>query len=235
VLIGRTSLSIALIGQGAIGQWITERLDPKPMIVKRGDKLPSVDLVVELAGHGALQQYGVAVLEQGSDLIITSIGALADRALWESLQKAARRSKILLPAGAIAGIDALSAAKRGGLTSVRYSSRKPPASFGENLSSDRETVLFEGNARDAALQFPKNANVAATIALAGIGFDNTEVRIVADPTVTQNIHILEAEGAFGSFSMRIAGKPLPGNPRSSSLTAMSVLRCIENRDLAIVL
>jgi aspartate dehydrogenase len=228
-------LSIALIGQGAIGQWVTERLDPRPVIVKRGDKLPRVDLVVEVAGHGALQHYGIAALRQGSDLIIASIGALADQALWESLQNAATQSKILLPAGAIAGIDALSAAKRGGLTSVHYSSRKPPASLGENLPTDRETVLFEGNARDAALQFPKNANVAATIALAGIGFDNTEVRIVADPKVTQNVHILEAEGAFGSFAMRIAGKPLPGNPRSSSLTAMSVLRCIENRDLAIVL
>jgi aspartate dehydrogenase len=228
-------LSIALIGQGAIGQWITERLDPKPMIVKRGDKLPFVDLVVEVAGHGALQQYGIAALKQGSDLIIASVGALADQALWESLQNAATKSKILLPAGAVAGIDALSAAKRGGLTSVRYSSRKPPASLGENLPTDRETVLFEGNARDAALQFPKNANVAATIALAGIGFDDTEVRIVADPTVTKNVHILEVEGTFGSFAMRISGKPLPGNPKSSSLTAMSVLRCIENRDLAIVL
>jgi aspartate dehydrogenase len=228
-------LSIALIGQGAIGQWITERLDPKPMIVKRGDKLPRVDLVVEVAGHGALQQYGIAALKQGSDLIIASVGALADQALWESLQNAATKSKILLPAGAVAGIDALSAAKRGGLTSVRYSSRKPPASLGENLPVGRETVLFEGNARDAALQFPKNANVAATIALAGIGFDSTEVRIVADPTVTQNVHILEVEGTFGSFTMRISGKPLPVNPKSSSLTAMSVLRCIENRDLAIVL
>jgi aspartate dehydrogenase len=228
-------LSIALIGQGAISQWITERLDPKPVIVKRGDKLPGVDLVVEVAGHGALQQYGIAALKQGSDLIIASVGALADQALWESLQIAATKSKILLPAGAVAGIDALSAAKRGGLTSVRYSSRKPPASLGETLPADRETILFEGNARDAALQFPKNANVAATIALAGIGFDSTEVRIVADPTVTQNVHILEVEGTFGSFAMRISGKPLSGNPKSSSLTAMSVLRCIENRDLAIVL
>jgi aspartate dehydrogenase len=228
-------LSIALIGQGAIGQWIVERLDPKPMIVKRDDKLPRVDLVVEVAGHSALRQYGIAALEQGSDLIITSIGALADQALWDSLQNAATKSKILLPAGAVAGIDALSAARRGGLTSVRYSSRKPPASLGENLPLNRDTIIFEGNARDAALQFPKNANVAATIALAGIGFDKTEVRIVADHTVTQNVHILEAEGAFGSFVMRIAGKPLLGNPKSSSLTAMSVLRCIENRDLTIVL
>lgn len=228
-------MSIALIGKGAIGHWIAERLTPRPIVVGRGDSLPRVDLVVEVAGHGALAQYGVAALEQGSDLIIASIGALADQRLWDALQRAATRSKILLTAGAIAGIDALSAAKRGGLTSVRYAARKPPASLGVGLSNAHETVLFEGNARDAALKFPKNANVAATIALAGIGFERTEVRIVADPAVTQNVHVLEAEGAFGQFSMRIAGRPLAGNPSSSSLTAMSVLRCIENRSLAIVL
>lgn len=228
-------MTVALIGRGAIGSWIAERLDPKPVIVGRGDRLPQVDVVVEVAGHGALADYGVAALRQGSDLVIASIGALADEQLWDRLQSAATRSRILLPAGAVAGIDALSAARRGGLDQVRYSSRKPPASLSESLPTDRETIVFQGNAREAALRFPKNANVAATIALAGLGFEATEVRIVADPTITQNIHTLEASGAFGSFSMSIAGRPLPGNPKSSSLTAMSVLRCIENRVSDVVL
>jgi len=228
-------MKIALIGLGAIGSWLEARLDPKPVIIRRGDALPMADVVVEVAGHGALAQYGVAALKQGSDLVITSIGALADQALWLSLQQAATRSKILLPAGAVAGIDALAAARLGGLDQVRYSSRKPPASLSDTLPLDRESVVFEGNARDAALQFPKNANVAATIALAGIGFEKTEVRIIADPALTQNVHVLEATGNFGTFTMTIAGRPLPGNPKSSSLTAMSLLRCIENRQSAIVL
>jgi aspartate dehydrogenase len=228
-------MKIALIGVGAIGCWLHERLDPKPIVVCRGDALPMADVVVEVAGHGALAQYGVAALEQGSDLVIASIGALADEALWLSLQQAATHSKILLPAGAVAGIDALAAARLGGLDSVRYSSRKPPASLSDTLPLDRESVVFEGNARDAALQFPKNANVAATIALAGIGFEKTEVRIIADPTLTQNVHVLEATGNFGTFTMTIAGRPLPGNPKSSSLTAMSLLRCIQNRQSSIVL
>jgi aspartate dehydrogenase len=229
-------MKIALIGLGAIGSWIEERLDPKPLIVRRGDALPMVDIVVEVASHAALAQYGAAALQQGSDLVIASIGALADETLWQSLQQAAAtRAKILLPAGAVAGIDALAAARLGGLDSVRYSSRKPPASLSEALPPDRESIVFEGNARDAALQFPRNANVAATIALAGIGFEKTEVRIIADPTPTQNVHVLEARGAFGSFSMAIAGRPLPGNPKSSNLTAMSVLRCIQNRQSSIVL
>ncbi|SDT53947.1 aspartate dehydrogenase [Bradyrhizobium canariense] len=228
-------MKIALIGVGAIGSWLQERLDPKPVVVRRGDALPMADVVVEVAGHAALAQYGVAALRQGSDLVIASIGALADEALWVSLQQAATRAKILLPAGAVAGIDALAAARLGGLDSVRYSSRKPPASLSNTLPLDRESVVFEGNARDAALQFLKNANVAATIALAGIGFEKTEVRIIADPTLTQNVHVLEASGAFGTFTMNIAGRPLPGNPRSSSLTAMSLLRCIQNRQSSIVL
>jgi aspartate dehydrogenase len=228
-------MKIALIGFGAIGSWIEARLDPKPLIVRRGDPLPMADLVVEVAGHAALAQYGAAALGQGSDLVIASIGALADEALWDALQQAATSAKILLPAGAVAGIDALAAARLGGLDTVRYSSRKPPASLSDALPTDRESIVFEGHARDAALRFPKNANVAATIALAGIGFEKTEVRIIADPTLTQNVHVLEASGAFGSFAMTIAGRPLPGNPKSSSLTAMSLLRCIQNRQSAIVL
>ncbi|WP_299822615.1 aspartate dehydrogenase domain-containing protein [uncultured Jannaschia sp.] len=94
-------------------------------------------------------------------------------------------------------------------------------------------MLLDGTAREAALAFPKSSNVAATVALAGLGFDNTEVRVIADPAVSSNIHTIDAEGAFGSFSFRIEGLPLPDNPRSSSLTAMSILREIRNFGSAI--
>jgi aspartate dehydrogenase len=228
-------MKIALIGGGAIGTWLSERLDPKPEIVRRGEKLPAADVVVEAAGHEALTHYGTAALDQGSDLVVVSIGALAHQELWDSLRAAARCSKIILPAGAVVGIDALAAARHGGVDEVFYAARKPPASLSSTLPTDKETVVFEGNAREAALAFPKNANVAATIALAGVGFDDTRVRIVADPTVTENIHELKVRGAFGSFSMRVAGRPLPSNPKTSSLSAMSVLRCIENRQSAIVI
>lgn len=228
-------MKIAMIGSGAIGTWLAQRLDPKPEIIRRGDRLCAADVVVEAAGHEALAHYGVAALKQGSDLVIVSIGALAHEQLWNDLMAAAKRSKIILPSGAVAGIDALAAARRGGLDDVAYSARKPPASLSNTLPTDRETVVFEGNAREAALKFPKNANVAATIALAGVGFEATRVRIVADPTISENIHELEARGAFGSFAMKIAGRPLPSNPKTSSLSAMSVLRCIENRQSAIVI
>jgi aspartate dehydrogenase len=232
---GGAGMKVAIIGCGAIGTWLAQRLGSKSEVIRRGDKLPTADVVVEAAGHEALAHYGVTALKQGSDLVVVSIGALAHDELWSDLQAAATRSKIILPAGAVVGIDALSAARRGGLDEVSYSARKPPASLSSGLPTDRETVVFEGNARQAALEFPKNANVAATIALAGVGFEATRVRIVADPKISENIHELEVRGAFGSFAMSIAGRPLPTNPKTSSLSAMSVLRCIENRQSAIVI
>ena len=102
----------------------------------------------------------------------------------------------------------------------------------ERLDLDTLTsaaVHFDGTARQAATQYPKNANVAAAVALAGLGFDHTRAVLIADPGIDANIHEIEARGAFGSFSFRIEGKALPDNPRSSALAAMSVISAIERR------
>ena len=134
-------------------------------------------------------------------------------------------------------MDALSAARQGGLESVVYSGIKPakawtgtPAEELCDLSALHEPMaFFEGGARDAAMRFPKNANVAATVALAGIGFDETKVRLVADPGAAGNTHYIEAKGAFGTFEFTICGAPLPDNPKSSAMTAMSALRFVRNQ------
>ena len=146
---------------------------------------------------------------RGFDLLVISVGALAEPALLERLKTAAREgnSRMLLPAGAIGGIDAIAAMRLGGLTSVRYRSRKPPAAWrgspAEKVADlDKltgRTVLYRGTAGEAALLYPQNANVAAAVALAGLGFDKTEVELVADPDAPGNVHEIEAEGAAGPF------------------------------------
>lgn len=200
-------------------------------------------LVVEAAGHGGLAEHGAAVLEAGSDLVVVSAGALADRALYVKLLAAAEKgkAKLLIVAGAVGGIDALAAARQGGLARVRYTSRKPPKAWkgtpAEKIADLAklavETVLYTGRADEAARSYPQNANVCATIALAGAGWDKTEVTLVADPAVEGNVHQIEAEGAFGRMTVEMRGKPLPDNPKTSSLAALSVLRAIRNRASAV--
>lgn len=199
----------------------------------------ALDLAIDCAGHGGLKEHAPALLAGGVDLITVSNGALADAGLAVALEDAAKSggARLELLSGAVGGIDALAAAKIGGLSQVTYVGRKPPKGWmgtpaEENLDLDNLTepaVHFEGSAREAALRYPKNANVAATIALAGIGLEETRVRLIADPTSDANCHEIEAEGTFGRFSFRIEGKALPDNPKSSALTAMSVVRAVLNR------
>src|SRR3954468_15146717 len=138
-------------------------------------------LVAEVAGPSAVGEHGGAVLRSGVDCLVISIGALADPALLARLRSAAQdgNSRILLPAGAIGGIDAIAAMRVAGLTSVRYRSRKPPAAWRGSPAEKvfalatlaKPAVLYRGSAREAALLYPQNANVAAAIALAGLGFE----------------------------------------------------------------
>ena len=202
-------------------------------------------LVAEVAGQSAVAEYGEAVLRRGIDLLIISVGALADPALLARLKAAAEAggSRILLPAGAIGGIDAVAAMRVAGLTSVRYRSRKPPAAWrgspAEQIadlgSLTQRTVLYRGTAGEAALRFPQNANVAAALALAGLGFDATEVELVADPDAPGNVHEIEAEGAAGRFAIQLQGKPSRSNPKTSALAAMSVARALLNENATIVI
>lgn len=197
------------------------------------------DAVFDCAGHGALRQHGEQVLRSGIDLVSVSSGALADQGLFDALMSAAQDggAQLKVVSGAIGALDALSAATVGGLDSVVYRGRKPPHGWAGSPAEDKlelasltePAVHFSGSAREAALAYPKNANVAASVALAGIGFDDTTAELIADPDVTQNIHEIVAEGEFGRFEFRISGRPLPSNPKSSALTAMSVVCESRNR------
>lgn len=196
-------------------------------------------IVVEMASQEAVRQCGAAVLERGVDLLVVSTGALCEPALLGELRAAARASgaRLMIPAGAIGGMDVVGALKLGGLRHVLYRSRKPPRAWkgtpAEDLINldrlDSPVAFFKGTAREAAARFPQNANVAATIALAGLGFDDTHVELVADPQRLTNQHEIEAEGEIGRTLLMIESKPSATNPKTSALTAYSVVRALLNQ------
>lgn len=189
-------------------------------------------LAVECAGHEAVAHVVPGLLACGCDVLVASIGALADPSLREEIAAASRcgGGRLFTVAGAIGGLDALAAARPAGLDSVRYTGRKPPAAWRGTPAEqvcDLDAVvsplqIFSGSAGLSAQLYPKNANVTAAIALAGIGFEQTSVRLVADPTIATNVHELEACGAFGRLVVRLENRPLPENPRTSTLAVLSI-------------
>jgi aspartate dehydrogenase len=177
------------------------------------------DLVVECAGHAAVKAYGTKVLGTGTDLLVVSIGSLTDDTLRNALRDAAEASgaRLILCSGAIGGIDLLSAARLSGIESITYTSRKAPKAWkgtpAEKLidldNVTAETVFYEGTARAAARDYPQNANSAATIAIASVGLDNANVRLIADPAAPGNVHEFQLTSACmnASATGRVACGP----------------------------
>ena len=202
------------------------------------------DVVAECASQAAVAEFGESVLAAGRNLMIASVGALADAALADRLRAVAAENdvQVFAPAGAVGGMDALSAAKTAGLTWVRYRSRKPPNAWRGSPAEElcdlddivEPVVFYTGTAREAARDYTKNANVAATVALAGLGFEKTEVELCADPSISSNVHDVTVEGAAGTFQFEIAARPFPDNPKTSMLAAFSIVRALANRTTALV-
>lgn len=194
------------------------------------------DTAIECAGHGAAREHVPSLLRRGVDVVVGSVGVLADDVFARELDAASESGggRLILPAGAVAGLDGLRAARLAGLDSVIYRGRKPPAAWrgthAEKLVNldalSGPEVFFTGTARDACLQYPKNANVTACISLAGLGFDRTSVTLEAVPGLVHNEHYIEAKGVFGEMSFTLRGVPSPGKPGTSLLAAYSLASAV---------
>ncbi len=221
---------------------------PKDMPILDGSDAVAAfapDLVIEAAGHGAVRESVPACLALGLPVLISSIGALHDDALYADLVAAARRGggRLLLASGALGGLDYVRAVRHAKQLELRYESRKPPAAWAAELRAlghdpaalAAPVTLFSGTAREAAARYPQNLNVAAALALAGPGFEATGVDVVCDPAASGNTHVVRASSEFGTMSLEIANQPSPTNPKSSWIVAQALLAAVDQHFSPVVM
>jgi aspartate dehydrogenase len=193
------------------------------------------EVVIEAASHGAVREHAEALLSNGVAVIVLSGGALCDDELRARLERAAAKHGALLylPSGGIGGLDALKAACAAGVDEVSIAVTKPPAAwkgiaYVEKLKIDLDRLagpvtLFEGTARDGVPHFPANVNIAAVLSLAGVGFERTRLKVVADPALRFNTHSITIKGKTGTMSLRFESVPSPDNPKTAMLACYSAL------------
>jgi aspartate dehydrogenase len=256
------SFRVALGGLGAIGLPVARRLaaglpgltlaavsarDParaEARLAQLGIDVPTValevlaeraDIVIESLPAALFRAIAEPAIEAGRIFLPLSVGALLDHP--NLIERArARRARIIIPTGALLGLDAVRAAAEGEIRSVKLVTRKPPAGLagapslvqhGISLAGlDRPLRVFEGSAREGARGFPANVNVAAALALAGIGPDRTRLEIWADPALERNTHHIELDSDSVRLAMTIENLPSAENPRTGRLTPLSVIACL---------
>ena len=197
------------------------------------------NLVLESASQAAVRLFAKRLLELGKDLIVMSVGALADDQLLSDLLASLDKNdtNLVLPTGAIAGIDAIRSVKEV-LDSVLLITTKNPKAlegapfFEKNRirlnSITQKTTIYQGTAADAILNFPSNVNVASILAIAGMGMERTRVRIVADPAIHYNQHQIIAEGIFGKLDIKLMNNQAEGNPKTSFLAILSAIETVRS-------
>jgi aspartate dehydrogenase len=207
--------------------------DPPALVDFSG--LAEADIVVEATPAALFERVAIPAIDAGRIFIPASVGALLPRM---HLVKRAKLTgaRIIVPTGALLGLDAVRAAAEGKIDSVTLETRKPPSGLAgapylakhgiDVMDLTMPLRVFAGNARDAAMGFPANVNVAAALALAGIGPVRTKVEIWADPGLTRNVHIIRVEAEAARFTMRIENVPSEENPRTGKITPLSILACL---------
>jgi aspartate dehydrogenase len=197
------------------------------------------NVVVEAASHEAVRSYCEPLLAHGIAVIVLSGGALCDDALRARLERAAEASGALLyvPSGGIAGLDALKAACLAGVDSVQITVMKPARAwkniaYVDTLGIDLDhlsgpVTLYEGPARGGVPLFPANVNIAAVLSMAGIGFDRTRLKVVADPALAHNTHVIDIAGKTGNINIRVQNVPAPDNPKTAWLACYSALAALK--------
>lgn len=256
-----TTQTVAIAGLGAIGAPLARALDEgveglrlvavaardphKARTLLAGFRTPpafvpiaelaAADIVVEAAPAALFEEVATAAIAAGRVFVPSSVGALLPRM---HLVDAARASgaRIVVPTGALLGLDAVRACAEGEVASVTIETRKPPGGLAgapylvangiDVAAITTATRVFAGNAFDAAAGFPANVNVAAALALAGIGPERTMVEIWADPGVTRNTHTIRVEAAAARLTMTIENVPSEANPRTGKITPLSILACL---------
>lgn len=216
-------------------------LPSKPPYLSVDELIQESGLVVESATQAALQDLAPKVLGAGKDLMVLSCGGLLGRSDWVELAER-NRCRILVPSGAIAGLDGVKGARVGTITAVTMESRKPPRGWagapyirekGIDLETiKKETLIFEGLAPEACKGFPANVNVVAALSLAGVGPERTRIRLFAVPGLERNTHRITVEGEFGRLQIQVENVPSE-NPRTGKLSYLSAIACL--RDLGATL
>ncbi len=256
------TLRVAMAGLGAIGQEVATALDNridglvlaaiavrdrskaeektkdfhwKPIFCEL-DKLAEYgDVIIECAPATIFREIAEPAIQKGRIFMPLSVGALLDH--WDLVELAKETgAKIIVPTGALLGLDAVRGAAEGEIYTVSISTRKPPNGLataphvianGWDMASLTEPMkIFEGSAREAIKGFPANVNVAVALSLAGIGPDKTRIEIWADPGVTRNTHRINLDSDSTRFEMTIEGVPSVENPATGKLTPLSTIACL---------
>jgi len=207
-----------------------------PPFLALDELVQASDLIVEAAGGHIVAELAKKVFPAGKDLMVISVGALLEH---PEVMAESRRTgcRLYVPSGAIAGLDGIKSACVGQISHVTHTTRKPPLGLeGAPYLAERgislvglseEKEVFSGSAREACRGFPANVNVTGAVSLAGIGPDQTRVRILAVPGLLRNCHDIDVEGEFGKLHVHIENVPSE-NPKTGKLTALSIIRAVQD-------